>query len=183
MRTCGALLLAVVFMVMPLPAFAGETVTASDLIERATEFAGEEVTVEGELIGDYGLRSDGWMWTQLNGDSYVHAPIPDGGLPSGGNIGIGVRMPEALTADLDPPGRYWRRGPVVRLTGIWKYHDPERQGESYLEVETLSLVESGRPVHEPIDGASIAWGTVLIGLAAALWLIGRGSDEPQRKAE
>lgn len=48
------------------------------------------VTVQGELIGDYGrdpvrhtrsrgFRSDGWMWTQLNGDPCVTDPIGEGG--------------------------------------------------------------------------------------------------------
>jgi len=147
MRTFAALLVGVALSMMPSPALAGQAVTVSDLSLRAEEFAGEEVTVEGELVGDYGQRTDGSMWTQLNGDTYARTPIPDGGVPVGGNIGIGVRMPEGLFTDLDPPGRYWRRGPVVRLTGIWKYHDPDRQGESYLEVHTLTHVEPGRPVH------------------------------------
>jgi hypothetical protein len=57
--------------------------------------------VKGELVGDYGFRDDGWMWTQINGDSYARSPIRDGGEPVGGNTEIAVRMPTGLGEGLD----------------------------------------------------------------------------------
>lgn len=150
-------------LAIPTSALAAEEVSVPELIELASELAGEEVTVHGELIGDYGSRSDGWMWTQLNGDPYVVSPIGEEGSPVGANVGIGVRIPTDLARDLDPPGGYRHRGPVVRVTGIWKYHDQERLGESYLEVQTLAVVEPGRLFEEEVD-----WVVVSIGLALLL---------------
>jgi hypothetical protein len=158
------------FLLLPCPALAAEEVSVEELVEQAADLAGAEVTVEGELVGDYGFRDDGWMWTQLNGDVYVREPIREGGSPHGANIGIGVRMPSELAEALDPPGRYRSRGPVILATGTWKYHDLERQGESFLEVESLVVVEPGRQLSEEADWRVIGSGALLISGAAATWL-------------
>lgn len=150
-------------------ALAAEEVSVQGLVENAADLAGEEVTVEGELVGDYGFRDDGWMWTQLNGDVYVQEPIREGGSAVGANLGIGIRMPIELAEGLDPPGRYRNRGPVVLASGTWKYHDPKRQGESYLEVESLLVIERGRALNEGADWRVIGLGALLIVGATVTW--------------
>lgn len=159
------------FSFMPSAALAAEAVSVSGLIEMAAELSGQEVTVEGELIGDYGFRDDGWMWTQLNDDLYARHPTREGGRLQGANIGIGIRIPARLAKDLDPPGGYRHRGPLVSVTGTWKYHDPERQGESYLEVESLVVVEPGRALDEEPDWSVIVAGILLVGVAASIWFV------------
>jgi hypothetical protein len=171
MRVVGTTFLVAAFCLVPSVAFAAEEVSVSGLIEMAAELSGQEVTVEGELVGDYGFRDDGWMWTQLNDDLYVRHPIREGGLPLGANIGIGVRMPARLAKDLDPPGGYRHRGPLVSVTGTWKYHDPERQGESYLEVESLVVIEPGRKLGEEPAWSVILAGTLLVGVSALIWFV------------
>jgi hypothetical protein len=169
MRNLLRTLMATGFVLLPGPALAADEVSVEEVVEQAADLAGEEVTVEGELVGDYGFRDDGWMWTQLNGDVYVHEPIREGGSPLGANTGIGIRMPIELAQGLDPPGRYRSRGPVVLATGTWKYHDPERQGESFLEVESLIVVEPGRHLSEDADWGVIVSGALLISGAAGIW--------------
>ena len=156
---------------IPAVAMADEEVTVGELVDFSQELAGTDAVVEGELVGDYGFRDDGWMWTQLNGDSYAHEPIREGGSPAGANTGIGVRMPTDLVEHLDPPGGYRNRGPVVRLTGVWKYHDPERQGESYLEVSSLVVIESGRGLDEQADWRLVGVGALLLAVAAVTWFL------------
>jgi len=172
MRMTRAAVLGALLLVLPAQAD-GDAVTVSDLVAEGEAWAGNTVTVEGELIGDYGRRADGSVWTQLNGDAYVSEPLADGGAAVGGNIGIGIRMDASLAASLDPPGRHGIRGPVVRVTGVWRWHDSRRQGESYLDVATLELIESGRPIRNGTDWASAALGLALLGSAAVLWLFGR----------
>lgn len=152
-------------LLVPIPALAAEEVTVFEIIDMAAQLAGEELTVEGELVGDYGFRNDDWMWSQLNGDAYVTAPLREGGPPVGANIGIGVRIPVELAEGLDPPGGYRNRGPIVRVTGIWRYHDPERQGESYLEVEALTVTEPGRHLDERANWTAILIGSLLLAAA------------------
>ncbi|VAW08972.1 hypothetical protein MNBD_ACTINO01-1095, partial [hydrothermal vent metagenome] len=74
MLVAGMLVGAFVALAAPAQAV---TVSVVELLEDAEVYAGQEVTVIGELIGDYGFRSDGTMWTQLNGDSYAIRPIVD----------------------------------------------------------------------------------------------------------
>lgn len=128
-----------------------------------------EVTLTGELVGDYGWRGDGWVWAQLNDDPYAEEPVLEQGALSGGNIGVGIRMPHDLAEQLDAPGGYRRRGPIVAATGTWVYHDESRGGESYLEVETLVVVEPGRDLAEDPSWLRLVLGMVLIGAAAGLW--------------
>jgi hypothetical protein len=139
-------------------------VSAVELLDDGESFSGQEVTVIGELIGDYGFRSDGSMWTQLNSDSYAIRPIVEGGPLRGSNTGIGVRIPADLARDLDPPGRYRLVGPVVSLTGIWRYHDAQRQGESFLDVTSIAVQAPGRDLSEhpnwSIYGAALAFSVI-----------------------
>ncbi len=169
------LLLAAAMLLLGNPAALSQSavgVDVGDLLENPMDFVGE-ITISGELIGDYGFRSDGTMWTQLNDDSYAADPVQDDGALTGGNIGVAVRIPEALAAQLDPPGGYRIRGPVVAVSGIWKYHDPDRGGESYVDGTSLKLVEPGRDLAEhPNYLVLVVGGALLFG---ALALRRRGS--------
>jgi hypothetical protein len=153
-----------------MPDLAAARVDVSELIQAAAEYEGEEVTIEGELIGDYGKRRDGSMWTQLNGDAYAVDPILEDGQPVGGNSGIAIRMPEEFAENLDPPGRYGTKGPVVRVVGVWRYHDPDRQGESYLQVDALVVIEAGRDLPQKPSWMTVIAGLCLIAGAAIRWL-------------
>lgn len=163
-------LVGMVILVIPVGAVPalGIGVTVEDLVERGPELAGLEVTVVGEFVGDYGNRRDGFTWTQINGDSYADTPILEGGPLTGSNVGVGVRFATELTKNLDPPGGYLVVGPIVEVTGIWKYHDPGRSGESYLEVTSLTVVAPGRALSEPPNWIVYGLGMVLLVGAATL---------------
>lgn len=158
-------------------ALAEETVLpVTELLESAEQFADAVVLVEGELVGDYGFRRDGFMWTQLNDDSYARTAVVDDGALTGSNTGIGVRMPDSLADGLDPPGGYRIEGPLVRLTGVWHHHDPERGGESYLDVTALTVIEEGRRLEEGPDWVVFMAGIALLSLAGFLRLRNRGAE-------
>lgn len=156
------------FLTVPATAAADE-VSVSELITYSDAMSGSEVTIEGELVGDYGFRDGGRMWTQLNGDAYARSPIRDGGQPMGGNTGVALRMPTRLGEGLDPPGGYRNRGPIVRVTGIWKHHDPARQGESYLEVKSIRTVAPGQAIDEEPEWITTWIGLGLLTGSLALW--------------
>jgi hypothetical protein len=173
----GALAI-VMIVAQPVAATAQDesVVSVSELLADGRAFAGATVTLEGELVGDYGFRRDGTMWTQLNDDAYARDPMVESGRRAGSNIGVGVSMPASLADGLDPPGGYRRKGPLVQLTGTWRFHDPDRGGESYLEVRSLIVVEPGRHVDEKVNWAVLLSGLVVAGLAAGLWLVRRRAE-------
>jgi hypothetical protein len=66
------------------------------------------------------------------------------------------------------------------VTGIWRYHDPQRGGETYLEVQSLTVIEPGRPLEEEPDWLVVIVGGSLVAAAAAGWLRWK-QDEAQRE--
>jgi hypothetical protein len=152
----------------PANAQSSEPIPVPDLLENGSTYNGRVVTVEGELVGDYGFRQDGFMWTQLNDDSYARAAVVDGGPLTGANVGIGIRMRSDLARDLDPVGGYRLEGPVIKATGIWRFHDPARGGESYLAVESFEVIKAGRRLEEGPDWVAFGAGLLLLAIAGVL---------------
>ncbi len=173
MRTFSLVLIVILLMLAASPALAAsDTVSGATLIDNPAAFEGKQITITGELIGDYGFRDDGTVWAQLNDDAYAFSPLRDGGGLRGANTGIGIHGDEAIFVSLDPPGRYDRVGPVVNATGTWRYHDPGRGGESYLELESLEVVKRGYPVREDTRPAVVVVGVLLTIMAAGLLIFG-----------
>lgn len=167
-RRLALVTMVAVAMLVPTGVQAATDVDVDELLADGAAYEGQSISVVGELVGDYGYRRDGSTWSQLNGDSYATAPLLEGGALQGSNAGIGVRAPAGLIEDLDPPGGYHQRGPLVRVSGIWKYHDDQRGGESYLDVVSLEVLEAGRPLDETADPAVVTTG--LLFLLTAAWL-------------
>lgn len=170
---CAAMAAFSIAVVLASPAAAQsinrDVVPVTDLLDDGAKYNNTMITVEGELVGDYGFRRDGFMWTQLNDDSYARDAIVDGGPRTGANVGIGVRMPASLGDDLAPVGGYRLEGPLVQLTGVWRYHDPDRGGETYLDVEHLVTIEEGRRLEEGPDWVVFAFGAALIVVSLVMW--------------
>jgi hypothetical protein len=172
--------LVVLFIIgVPAVAWAQSTVDVGELQKLAETLNGRSITVTGELIGDYGFRNDGSMWTQLNEDSYVYDPVQDDGALTGANVGVAVRIPHGIAESLDPPGGYRVRGPVVKVTGTWWYHDANRGGESYLDVFELEVVEPGRELVEHPNYVVLLTGAALV-IGAGL-LRSSGKRRPSRR--
>ena len=151
------------------PAGAQEVVvTVADLLESPEEYSAPqvpEIVIHGELVGDFGKRSDGVVWAQLNGDAYATAPLLSGGELAGPNLGIGVRIPAELWPELEEvaqAGGYRLRGPLVRLTGAWRYHDPDRGGESYLYVTGVEVYDEPVLLVDEADWVPFLFGIFLL---------------------
>ena len=123
-------------------------VDLDELLDSGADHDGETIELTGELIGDYSVRSDG-VWAQLNVDAYVDAPLLETGQLAGRNTGIGAHLPlEVFDEAWGAPGGYRQRGPIVTVTAVFRYHDPALQGDTYLDVVSVSLVEASMPLSE-----------------------------------
>lgn len=172
MKTTIAALVAGLVLI-PLPA-AADAVGVAELLDAADAYDGREITLTGELIGDF-QRRDEFVWTQLNDDPYVTAPLHDGGSLAGTNLGVAVAIPteEFDAGGFQHPGGYRFRGPVVSVTGLWRYHDEARGGETYLAVTSLVVVEPERAIVEGGDLPVLLVGLALVALGLALPVIRR----------
>ena len=154
------------------PAHPGE-VTVADLLADPGALSGQIVVVGGELVGDFGERSDGTVWTQLNGDPYAASPRLAGGGLAGANLGIGVRFPAEVWPGFDSPGGYRQRGPVVEVTGVWRFHDPDRGGETYLDATGVVLLAAPLALEEGVRWLPLGLGLGFLGAAGAVTLAAR----------
>ncbi|NNC93093.1 MAG: hypothetical protein HKN80_11460 [Acidimicrobiia bacterium] len=172
------LAIVVLFLGLAMPAAAQTVTPVEEVIETGSLYNDRQITVEGELVGDFGVRGDGTVWTQLNDDSYAERPLRESGPHAEGNTGIGVRFDGSLGFDLEQPGGYRWHGPTVRATGIWHFHDLNRGGESYLEVISYELITPARPLEDPAF-----WPLWLVGaglLLVAYYLYWHKNQEPSR---
>jgi hypothetical protein len=169
-----ALIVAPVIALLAVPGTAAAAeVEVADLLADPAAYRDAEITVTGELVGDYGRRN-GVVWVQVNGDAYATAPLLAGGELSGGNLGIAARMSRDLfeAGAFEEPGGYRHRGPVVAVTGEWRYHDPDRGGESYLDVSEVVVVAAEQPLEEGVAWLPLSIGLVLLAAAGVLRLRG-----------
>ncbi|MDH5371922.1 MAG: hypothetical protein OEX97_03155 [Acidimicrobiia bacterium] len=149
------------------PAVATEV---SELLLEPGNWSGQVIEVSGEIVGDYGHHS-GAYWLQLNDDTYAVEPLLETGKLTGSNVGITIRVPPSLfdeIASTEQPGGYRWRGPIVRVKGEFRYHDPGRSGETYIAVTNLELVEPGH--HLPSE-ATGPWGMIGVVLAAGAGIV------------
>lgn len=149
-------------------------VPVSELDGEPDAWDGREVTVTGEVIGDYSVRGD-VVWFQLNDDPYAAVPLGERNLPAGGNIGIGVRVPSELwDPDWGGPGRYGVRGPIVEIKGRFLHNSPADQGETFIDGHTAVLVEPSRPIERPpASPVPAVVGVVLGAIGIVLYRVGR----------
>jgi hypothetical protein len=155
-------------------ALQADQVTVTDLDRDPRRWNGAEVTVVGELVGDYSPRRRGVVWVQLNDDAYARAPLLETGERAGANTGVGVRIPAELfdPEAWGPPGRFGRRGPIISVTGTFHHNDPV-SGETFVEAREIVLVEPARQVAEPVPIGRLVLGAAtltigfVLGLAAA----------------
>jgi hypothetical protein len=148
-------------------------VAVADLLADSGAYSGQIVVVGGELVGDFGERRDGTVWTQLNGDPYAEAPLHGGGGLAGVNLGIGVRFPAEVWPGFDSPGGYRQRGPVVEVTGVWRFHDPDRGGETYLDATGVVLLAAPLALEEGVRWLPLGLGLGFLGAAGAVTLAAR----------
>lgn len=160
--------------VAALTIFALSTVPVSELDADPATWNGTEVTVTGEIIGDYSVRGD-IVWFQLNDDAYGATPLGEGGTLQGGNVGIGVRILRSeWSSAWGEPGRYGQRGPIVEVTGTFLHNSPEDQGETFIDGSRVELVEAARPIETPPASAARAIVGGLLALAGlALYRVGQ----------
>ncbi len=181
MRTVVAFSFLAVLLVVPAAPAKAQPVDVSELDQNPLAYDGQIITLEGELIGDYGERGDE-VWVQLNDDPYTENPIPGGGVPAGGNQGIGLRIPvDIYDPDLwGPPGSARYRGPLVRVVGRFRYHAAEASGETFVQVTDIELLDPARPLPTGELGTPGRTGIALLVLAAIIYAAARYRARPPR---
>ncbi len=165
--------------VVAVPAAAQEEVPVSSLLSDPALYDQHVVTIVGEIVGDFGER-DAVVWVQVNDDPYVAMPLARSGRLAGTNTGIAVRLPGIDPGEFGQPGRHGVRGPVLRVTGVFRNLDPALGGLTFVDAADVVLLAPSEKLPVPgVDTAALVPGIILT-LTALLALAHRRDLLPHR---
>jgi len=143
-------LIVIIIIIFPwsISAKAESLIDINELIENAKELDGQEVTVQGEAIGESLERGD-YSWININD----------------GTNAIGVWLSKKEAAKVSRYGDYKQIGDTVKITGIFYRACKEHGGEADFHNNSLEIVEEGYQVKEQIASVKIISAVILIPFA------------------
>ena len=133
-----------------------DTVSSSDLIERAKELDGKTITYKGEAVTAILNRGE-YSWLNLND----------------GVNAIGV-WPQ--TADLEAVrfiGDYKHKGDVLEVEGVFNRACPMHGGELDIHANVIRVTEKGYALMERMDNVKIILSAILFSAVLAIVIIFR----------
>lgn len=133
---------------VPANAKAESLIDINELIENTKELDGQEVTVQGEVIGESMDRGN-YSWININD----------------GTNAIGIWLNKSEADKVINYGNYKYIGDTVKITGIFHRACKEHGGEADLHSDSFEIVEDGYQVKEQIASAKIISTVILIPLA------------------
>ncbi|HRZ03431.1 MAG TPA: hypothetical protein P5015_03810 [Candidatus Omnitrophota bacterium] len=101
-------------------------VTAAQLIQKAKDFNGKTVIIQGEVIGDVMPRGE-FAW--LNIDDTSHA--------------IGVWAPKAMVSGIRYTGDYQYKGDTIEVRGRFFRADADLSGELCIRAQKIITLKEG----------------------------------------
>lgn len=131
---------------------AANIVPINNLIEYAKELDGQEVTVQGEAIGERMDRGN-YSWVNLND----------------GTNAMGIWLSKNDSENIVYYGNYKFKGDTVKITGIFHRACNEHGGEADLHGESIEIVQKGHIMRRQISSAKII--AALISIAFALFFL------------
>ncbi|MDF2888192.1 MAG: hypothetical protein K0R23_2577 [Lacrimispora sp.] len=126
----------------------------NDLIEKAKEYDGEDVTIQGEVIGE-SMKRGNYSWININD----------------GTNAIGIWLDSDIAEGILSYGHYKSKGDTVKITGIFNRACKEHGGEADLHSSSFEIVKNGYEVKEQISPVKIIIAVILTLFALVLMLI------------
>lgn len=123
---------------------AESVVSINDLIEKAKEYDGQEVTIQGEAIGE-GLDRGDYSWVNINDKSNA----------------IGIWLNTDKASKIVCYGNYKHIGDTVRITGVFHRACREHGGEADIHGTSMQIVQKGKQVKERITMGKVVYTGVL----------------------
>jgi hypothetical protein len=132
----------------------GQAVSSADLIAKAKDLDGKQVTYSGEAIGDVMKRGD-FAWANIH---------------DGANA-IGVWMTSEMAAAIRLTGAFKHTGDLVEVTGIFHRVCPEHGGDMDIHAQSLSLIAPGIPMARGCDKVKKDLAIKLLGVLVVIWIL------------
>lgn len=156
MRKLFKALIIMFIITFSMPAIArAESITKiNHLIENAKMLDGQELVIEGEVIGEEMVRGD-YSWININDSSNA----------------IGIWLSAAEADKIKVYGDYKNFGDKVIITGVFYRACKEHGGEADFHARTLEIAEKGHPVDIPISIPKLITAAVLSVITVILFVV------------
>ena len=128
---------------------AEDTVELNNLIENAKQLDGQEVTVQGEAIGERMDRGD-YSWININD----------------GTNAMGIWLSKEDAEKILNYGNYKNKGDIVKITGTFQRACVEHGGEADIHNSVVEIVQEGNIVYEHISTVKIMITIILVAFAS-----------------
>lgn len=163
MRKKLIILMAIALCFIPGLALAdGGEVTSSELLDKAGEYDGQEITYTGEVIGDVFTRGD-YAWINV----------------FDGSNAIGVWAASGDIQSIDTIGSYTAHGETVRVKGIFNRACAEHGGDMDIHALSIEVIQEGYVVSHDVPVWKLIAGVILLaGATACVILILRKRQGP-----
>jgi hypothetical protein len=155
MRKFIKTLIIILILTSPLSihAKADSAVSINDLIENAAKYDGQEVTINGEAIGDRMDRGN---------DSWINV--------NDGSNAIGIWLSNSEADKVHYFGDYKYIGDTLKITGTFHRACREHGGEADFHAASLDIIKSGHRVKENISLVKIISTVILLPVALFMLL-------------
>lgn len=127
----------------------GGEVTSSELLDKAGEYDGQEITYTGEVIGDVFTRGD-YAWINV----------------FDGSNAIGVWAEKSDIEGIDALGSYTAKGDTVKITGVFNRACAEHGGDMDIHALNVEIIQEGYTVSHAVPVWKLVVGGVLLAGAA-----------------
>lgn len=151
-------------IVLFLPALAfAKNASSTDLVEKCRYYDGQEVTYQGEVVGDVMVRGK-YAWINVNDDSYStkHSVEEDTEL-KGYNSGQSIWCEASQVEDIRYAGNYQTSGDIVWIKGTFHRACTEHGGDMDIHASEVKLVKRGHYISHTFN-----WQKSLIALMLAI---------------
>jgi hypothetical protein len=132
----------------------GQAVSSADLIAKAKDMDGKQVTYSGEVIGDVMKRGD-FAWANIN---------------DGANA-IGVWLTREMAVQVQMTGDFKHSGDLVEVTGKFNRVCVEHGGDMDIHGQALSLKRPGMSTPHGCDKNKKDWAIRLLGALIIIWIL------------
>lgn len=130
---------------------AEEVTDINTLIEKAKEYDGKEVNVQGEAIGEPMYRGD-YSWVNIND----------------GTNAIGIWLKTSEAEQILHYGNYKNKGDTVKIIGTFYRACKEHGGEADIHNTTITIEEQGYKVERQLSTLKLVSAIVLTGASVIL---------------
>ncbi len=119
-----------------------------DVIQDTKVYDNQEITIQGEVIGDIMKRRNG-HWLNIDDGSEC----------------IGIWTQKSLMPEINFIGNYKATGDTLQIRGIFNRACPDHAGETDIHALDIKIIRSGYPTRHPIIYKKLHWMILLFVLA------------------